>query len=76
MYLAKRSKNKYMSVKYVLFFFKFVMMMIIIMMTMIMLIMMKKNKNDEVEGENEKCTYLLWRTERRWKRMRRLMIMG
>ena len=52
------------------------MMMIIIMMTMIMLIMMKKNKNDEVEGENEKCTYLLWRTERRWKRMRRLMIMG
>ena len=51
-------------------------MMMIIMMTMIMLIMMKKNKNDEVEGENEKCTYLLWRTERRWKRMRRLMIMG
>ena len=74
MYLAKRSKNKYMSVKYVVFF-KFVKMMII-MMTMIMLIMMKKNKNDEVEGENEKCTYLLWRTERRWKRMRRLMIMG
>ena len=30
--------------------------MMIIMMTMIMLIMMKKNKNDEVEGENEKCT--------------------
>ena len=74
MYLAKRSKNKYMSVKYVVFF-KFVKMMII-MMTMIMLIMMKKNKNDEVEGENEKCTCLLWRTERRWKRMRRLMIMG
>ena len=75
MYLAKRSKNKYMSVKYV-FFKKKIVMMMIIMMTMIMLIMMKKNKNDEVEGENEKCTYLLWRTERRWKRMRRLMIMG